>query len=330
MVKYYEIQKAGGPEVLTILEEQEPKCGPGEVLVRHEAIGINRGDILYRNGTYHIDNFPSRLGKVAVGEIEEIGEEVEGYQEGDRVVYSSGPLGAYSESRVIHHKYLFNTPADHESSFIAAYFDKLFTAHYLLRAIFIAMPGDYIVIRGAAGGVGHALSQLAAVYEVNTIGIVSNKDSMAFAKQTKCKYVFLESDPNLISKIKKLTGGIGVRAVFDFVGGKGSVNLFYEILCYFGLIAFVGEASGQLDTVDLLLTKKKGLFLNKPDIDIYKMNRKELILSANETFALMDKNVISESSIHEYSFDNIAQAHKDIEAREKRGCFVAVLENPYA
>lgn len=311
------INEYGGPEVLTYTDLPRPKLGESDARVIHEAIAINHMDIHYRQGVLPVAGFPQVLGYEGIGFVEDAGKEIEHLNYNDRVIYATGPLGAYAEERAINPKYLVNVPADLNANELIAVYSKGLTAHYLLYRTFMVAPNHYVLIQGVTGALGQILCQWAKHKGATVIGTVSTEEKAALAKQLGCDEVVIYSKPGYVEKILACTNNTGVDVVYDLVGAATHKASLYSLTAY-GMLVMVGMASGKVESIDTEILYEKCILVTCPRLEVYKMKREELVLSANEVFEALRKKIIA-PRIYEYSFDEIPQAHQNISDRVVAG-----------
>jgi NADPH2:quinone reductase len=222
MVMTVRIHEYGGPEVLRYEDVPIGSPGPGEVLVRHRAIGLNFADIHTREGRYPVDSLPHAIGGEACGVIDEVGEGVDYVKIGDRVAYSTGghalPRGTYTEARVLSADRLIVLPDEIGDETAAAMVTKGLTAQYLLKDVYPVKRGDTVLIHAAAGGVGLILSQWAHHLGARVIGVVSTEEKAALASQHGCHHTIISNKEDIVARVRELTDGEGVPVVYDAVG----------------------------------------------------------------------------------------------------------------
>jgi NADPH2:quinone reductase len=318
------IEQYGGPDIFKYVNVKDGKPGPGEIAVRHTAVGLNFLDIYHRKGVYPVDSFPAILGTEACGYVEDIGDGVEGLRIGDRVVYGTSKFGAYCERRVIPQSLVCAMPSEVTDEQAAAMFTKGITAHYLLRRAYYLKPGNTILVHAAAGGVGQLLCQWAKFIGATVIATVGSEEKAEIARNNCCDHVIIYTQESVSAKVMEITNGGGVNVVYDSVG-KATFDESIKSLGYFGLMVCYGQASGDVGLIDLSILANKSLFLTRSSLFHYKMNRMELILSANELWHLLGKGAIKDNINKRYAFKDIVQAHSDMESRNSVGANVMLL-----
>src|SRR5436190_23395951 len=247
MVQAIRFAKTGGPEVLEWQPVEVGKPGQGQVRLRHTAVGLNYIDTYQRSGLYPMP-LPSGLGSEAAGVIEEVGPGVTALKPGDRVAYAGGPLGAYSEARVMPADRLVPLPAGITDQQGAAMMLKGMTAWYLIRRTHVVKPGETILIHAAAGGVGQIVCQWAKHLGATVIGTVGSDEKVTVARAHGCDHALVLGKDNIVEHVRALTGGEGVPVVYDSIG-KATFEDSLRCLRRRGLLASFGEASGDPDPV---------------------------------------------------------------------------------
>lgn len=325
MTRAIRFHTTGGPEVLQWEEAPTPSPKTGEVLIRHLAVGVNFIDVYHRTGLYPVANLPAIPGMEGCGIIEKLGEGVTDFRVGDRVVYGMGPMGAYTEQRVIPVRFLVKVPEAIGSETAAASMLKGLTAHYLLRQTFRVEKGITILIHAAAGGVGLILCQWAKYLGAQVIGTVSNVAKAAIAADNGCDYPLILGQDDVVQSVKDITGGKGVNVVYDGVG-KDTFEMSLDCLTRWGLMVSFGQSSGKIPPFDVSLLAQKGsLFFTRPTLMHYKDDQAEYIASAVELYDLMIKGVIKIRVGQTYHLHDAAEAHRALEARKTNGATVLVV-----
>jgi len=313
-MKSVKIDKFGGPEVLVLKDEKIGKPGPKEALIKNLSVGLNYIDVYHRTGLYPIP-LPSGIGLEACGVIEEIGSEVKLFKVGDRVTHASMPIGAYSEKQIMPEEKLITVPSSVPDDVASCITLKGITAEYLLHRAYQLKKGDKVLYHAAAGGLGQILCQWANSLGAEVIGTVGSKAKEIIAKKNGCHHVINYSENNFVDEVEKIVGKNGIDIVYDGVGTKtfkGSI----ETLKIRGMMVAFGNASGYVDTIDVKKDiNSKGLFFTRPSIAHYTLNREELVESAKKVFDAILSNKFKVEISKKYSLNDVAQAHKDLEAR---------------
>jgi NADPH:quinone reductase len=315
--------QTGGPEVLQWEEVQVGKPGPGEARVRHTAIGLNFVETYYRSGHYPAP-LPSGLGTEAAGVVEEIGPGVSEVKPGDRVAYCTGPLGSYSEVRVMPAERLVVLPSGIADQQAAAMMLKGLTAQYLIRQIFKVKPGDTILFHAAAGGVGLIACQWAKSLGATVIGTVSSDDKAKLARAHGCDYPIVYTREDFVARVKEITKGEMLPVVYDSVG-KDTFFKSLDCLRPRGLMVSFGSASGPVGPVDLGIFVQKGsLFFTRPSLQSYAAKRPDLVAMANDLFDVVLAGKVKADVRQTYPLKDAAQAHRDLASRKTVGSTVLV------
>lgn len=315
-------QRIGGPEVLNLEQVVVGAPQAGHVLVRHTAIGLNYIDTYHRSGLYPIQTFPSGIGLEAAGVVERVGDGVTDIKEGDRVAYGTGPIGAYSQLRIMPADKLVKIPEGVDDKTAAAMMLKGLTAQYLLRRTYKVQKGDNVLIHAASGGVGMILSQWAKHLGANVIGTVGSPQKATVARTHGCDHTILYRIENFAARVKDFTGGKGVAVVYDGVG-KDTFMGSLDSLSRLGMMVSYGNASGPVPPFDISVLNQKGsLFLTRPSLMGYAATRDELVSMAAELFDVVKNGTVKIEINQTYKLRDAAQAHRDLESRKTTGCTV--------
>lgn len=313
--------QTGGPEVLKWEEVPVGKPGPGEARVRQTAIGLNFVDIYNRKGAYPAP-LPSGLGQEGAGVVEDVGPGVTDLKAGDRVAYGSGPLGAYSEVRVMPADRLLVLPKEIGDQTAAAMMLKGLTAQYLLRRTYRVKPGDIIVFHAAAGGVGLIAGQWAKHLGCTVIGTVSSDEKAKLAKAHGYDHVINYTNEDFLKRVIEITGGKKVPVVYDSVG-KDTLMKSLDCLAPLGLLALFGASSGAPEPFNLgLLAQKGSLFITRPTLNTYCAKRADLVAGAKELFDVVGRGIVKIAVNQTYPLQDAAKAHADLAARKTTGSTV--------
>jgi len=292
--------------------------GPGEVRLRHTAVGLNYIDTYQRSGLYPL-KLPSGLGSEAAGVIEALGTGVEEFAVGDRVAYGGGAPGAYAQARVMPAARLLKLPRGIDDRAAAAVLLKGMTAHYLLRRSFPLKRGDFALVHAAAGGVGSILVPWARHLGATVIGTAGSDDKVQRALAAGCHHAINYRSQDFVAGVRKLTGGRGVDVVYDAVG-KDTFLGSLDCLRPLGMMVSFGNASGKAPAFEpLLLSEKGSLFLTRPTLAHYTARREDLVRTAKALFSVMRAGVVKAGIGQTYALRDAAQAHRDLEARKTVG-----------
>ena len=315
--------RTGGPEVLQWVEAPLEAPAPGEVRVRHRAVGVNFIDTYHRSGLYPVQ-LPSGLGQEAAGVVEAVGEGVTEVSPGDRVVYAGGPLGAYSEARNISASELVKLPEALSFEQGAAVMMQGLTAQYLLRRTYRVQPGDTILIHAAAGGVGLIVCQWAKALGAIVIGTVSSDEKAELARRHGCDHTIVTSREKVSQRVREITAGEGVAVVYDSVG-KDTFMDSLACLRPLGMMVSFGNASGPVPAFEPALLMKMGsLFLTRPTLLHYTQRRADLLAMAGELFDVVASGRVRISVNHRHPLRDAALAHAALEARRTTGSIVLI------
>ncbi len=322
MAKAIRVHKLGGPEVLRFEESASGEPGPGQVRIRHTAIGLNFIDVYFRTGLYSVPNLPFTPGMEAAGVIEKLGPGIGEFKIGDRVVYATPPVGAYSEVRVMPADRLVPIPDGISDQAAAAMMLKGTTAQYLLRRTYRVKPGDTILIHAAAGGVGLIVCQWAKQLGATVIGTVGSETKAKLAAAHGCDYPILYTEENFKQRVRDITQGEGVPVVYDSVG-KDTFMDSLDCLRPFGRLVSFGQSSGAVPPLDIgLLSAKGSLFLTRPTHNNYMAKRQDLLASAQELFDVVNQGKVKVEIKQTFPLKDAAAAHRALEARETTGSTV--------
>ena len=315
------MRQTGGPEVMSWEEVEVGDPAPTEARVRHAAVGLNYIDIYHRTGLYPLP-LPSGLGLEAAGVVEAIGTAVTDLRPGDRVAYAGGPVGAYSQVRCLPADRLLKLPAAIDFRTAAAMMLQGLTSAYLLRRTCRVEAGDAVLIHAAAGGVGLIACQWAKALGATVIGTVSNDAKAALATAHGCDHVIHYTREDFARRVREITGGAGVRVVYDGVG-KDTFAGSLDSLQTCGMLVSFGNASGPVPPFDpLLLSQKGSLFLTRPTLMHYTAKRADLVALGNELFDAVGAGKVRIEVNQTYPLADVASAHRDLEARKHTGSTV--------
>ncbi|MBP9792217.1 MAG: zinc-binding dehydrogenase [Rickettsiales bacterium] len=316
MTKSVVINSFGSLDVLSISNTGVNISNDTDVIVKHTFIGVNNYDIRQRRGDFEF-NTPLIPGCEAVGKVEAVGPGVKLFGPGTRVAYATMPFGAYSESQVVDEKYLIPIPDIVSDRDAAALLYKVMSAHYLLRRTFFVSDKSTILVMNGARDVGNFLVKLARHYKCKVIATVNNEEEKNSLKGF-ANHVIQYGKESLVEAVKELTQGEMVNVVYDPFG-KGSFDEAIDCLMPLGLFVGYDAINGTVDKIDIRKASKKCNFVTFPDLFTYKTNRAELLLSANEVFALFQQKVVLPNITNEYTLDDVRQVHEDYEAGRIKG-----------
>jgi NADPH2:quinone reductase len=316
----------GGPEVLRWEEVAVGEPGPGQVRLRHGAVGLNFADTYFRTGLYPVP-LPAGMGVEASGVVEAVGEGVNNVVVGDNVTYTGflNTLGAYSTERLVPAAPLIKLPKAISFETAAAMTMRGLTSAYLLRRIWPLKAGDTILLHAAAGGVGLIVSQWAKLLGLKVIGTVSTEAKAEVARAHGCEHVILYGREDVAKRVRELTGGAGVSVVYDTVG-KDTFASSLDSLKRRGLLVCVGTSSGPIPPIEApQLAVKGSLFVTRPALADYIADPAEKNALAGELFENVAAGRIKIEINQRYQLQDAAQAHRDLESRKTTGSSVFIV-----
>ena len=316
-MKAIQIHETGGPEVLQPADLPIPQPGPGQVLIRVEAVGVNFVEVYFRKGTYKAP-LPFIPGSEAAGTVEELGPGVTGFEAGDPVA-SSSVLGSYAEYALVPAAQLVKIPPGITHEQAAAAMLQGMTAHYLAYSTYPLKAGETALIHAGAGGVGLLLTQMAVRIGARAITTVSTEEKAELSRGAGASDVILYTEQDFEAEVKRLTGGKGVDVVYDSVG-KTTFDKSLNCLRPRGLMALFGASSGPVPPFELTQLNSKGsLFVTRPSMWHYVSTRAELEWRANDVLGWVAKGELKLRMEHLYPLAEAGQAHADLEARKTTG-----------
>ena len=319
-----QIQQFGVPEVMQLVDLEVGAPGPGEVRVRHHACGLNYIDVYQRTGLYP-NPLPLTLGMEGAGVIEAVGDGVAHVKVGDRAAYASSPPGSYSQVRVMSAKTVCKLPDGIAFDTAAGMMLKGLTAQYLLKKTLPAeglQAGDFVLFHAAAGGVGLIACQWAKALGLQLIGTAGSAAKCALALEHGAAHAIDYSKEDFVARVKAITGGKGVKVVYDSVG-KDTFERSLDCLRPFGLMASFGNASGPVAPfAPGLLGPKGSLYLTRQTLFTHIATREATQVMADDLFAVVSSGVVKIRIDQRYPLAEVAQAHRDLEARKTTGSTV--------
>ena len=320
------IEQPGGPEALQLVEQPLPEPGPQEILIRHQACGINFIDVYQRSGLYPLP-LPLSLGMEGAGVVEAVGEGVTHLRVGDRAAYASQPPGSYCDARVMPARCVVRLPDEIGFEAGAAMMLKGLTVQYLLRQTLPQgglQAGDHVLFHAAAGGVGLIACQWARALGLQLIGTAGSDEKCALALQHGAAHVINYQREDIVARVKEVTGGRGVKVVYDSIG-RDTWDRSLDCLRPFGLMASFGNASGPVPPVNLgVLAAKGSLYVTRPTLFTHLASREATQAMADELFGLVVGGQIRIRVDQRYALADVAQAHRDLEARRTTGSSVLI------
>ena len=327
MPKAIQIRRYGGPEVLELSDVPSGEPGPGQIRIRHQAVGLNFIDVYHRTGLYG-GALPMTPGMEAAGIVEAVGEGVTHLAPGDRAAYASQPPGAYCELRVMPAKCVVKLPESIDFETGAAMMLKGLTAQYLLRR---TQPqgglqnGDHVLFHAAAGGVGLIACQWAKAMNLNLIATAGSDEKCALALSYGAAHAINYQREDFVEKVKLLTGGAGVKVVYDSVG-KDTFERSLDCLRPLGLMVVFGNASGPVPPVNVgTLAAKGSLYLTRPTLFTHIATREVTQEMADDLFEMVSSGKVKIRVDQRYALADVAQAHRDLEARKTTGSTVMLV-----
>ncbi|HVY33360.1 MAG TPA: quinone oxidoreductase [Caulobacteraceae bacterium] len=317
-----EMTQVGGPEVLGLVERPAPTPGPGEILIRQKAVGLNFIDTYYRSGLYPMP-LPGVLGSEGAGVVEDVGEGVTRFKAGDHVAYAGG-FGAYAQARTYSADRAVHVPMDISHQVAAAVMLKGMTAEFLLHRCFKVLPGQTVLIHAAAGGVGSLLVQWAKALGARVIGTAGSPEKAELARSFGADEVILYRQENVPERVRALTEGLGVAVVYDSVG-RDTIDASIDSLARRGLLVTFGNASGPAPPVDPLRLMRGGsLSMTRPTLFDYIVTTDELDASAAAVFAAIRSGAITPQIGQTFALNEVADAHRALESRQTTGSTLLV------
>jgi NADPH2:quinone reductase len=317
------IHAHGGPEVLRWEAVAASDPGRGEVLIRQTAIGLNFIDVYERTGLYP-GALPSGLGREGAGVVEAVGPRVRGFKPGDRVAYASHQPGAYAQERTIAADRLVKIPEGVSDRLAAAAMLKGLTAWFLLRRTHRVARGETVVVHAAAGGVGLILSQWARHLGATVVGVVGSDAKAEVARAHGCHHVLVLGRDDLPARVRSHSGGQGAHVVYDSIG-KDTFTASLDSLRPLGMMVTYGNASGPVPPfAPLELARRGSLFLTRPILFNYVTRRADLERGARELFDVIGRGAVRIEIGQSYALQDVAQAHRDLEARRTIGSTVLI------
>jgi NADPH2:quinone reductase len=316
-MKAVRVHKHGGPEVLTLEEIPVPEPKAGEARVKLEAVGVNFIDIYHRTGLYPMQT-PFTLGMEGAGVVDEVGQSVTEVKKGDRVAYAM-ILGSYAEHAIVPASKLAPLPANVDAKSGAALMLQGMTAHYLTHSTYNLKQGETALIHAAAGGVGLLLIQIAKRLGATVIGTVSTEAKAKLAKEAGAAHLILYTQTDFLAEVKKLTEGRGVHVVYDSVG-QTTFDKSLDCLRPRGYLVLFGQSSGPVSPFDPgKLAAKGSLYLTRPTLAHYTLDRKELLQRANDLFNWTAAGKLKLRIDKMLPLAEAAKAHRDLEERKTTG-----------
>jgi NADPH:quinone reductase len=313
------VHEHGGPEKLIWEEVPLPGPKPGEVLVRHHAVGLNYIDVYFRTGLYKAPSMPVTVGMEGAGVVEAVGDGVTELKVGDRVAYA-GALGAYAEARCAPADRLVKIPDGIDFTQAAAMMLQGMTAQFLVKRTHAVKAGDTILVHAAAGGVGSILVQWAKHLGATVIGVVSTPEKAQLITSLGADHALLTSE-NIPARVREITGGAMLPVVYDSVG-RDTFTTSLDCLRPLGLMISFGNASGPVTTDLGVLAAKGSLYVTRPTLNTYTARRDDLVATANDLFDVVKSGGVKIAVNQTFALKDAAEAHRALEARKTTGSTV--------
>jgi len=322
MMRAIRLERHGGPEVLTLAEVETPRPGPGEILLRHEAVGLNFIDVYRRTGLYPAQ-LPIVIGNEAAGVVEAVGEGVTRFAPGDRAAYGT-QMGGYAEFSIAPEGRVVKLPDWITTRTAAAVMLKGLTAEFLARRIWPFAIGDWALVHAAAGGVGTLLAQWLAHLGVRVIGTVGSDEKAAHARAHGCAETILYRSEDVAARVRAITDGAGVRVVYDAVG-RDTFEASLASLGKRGLLVSYGNASGPVEPISPLELMRRGsLFLTRPTLFDYVVTTEELDAAAAALFQVIQSGAVKIEIGQTFPLAEAAEAHRALESRGTIGATLLI------
>jgi len=320
-VKAIRIEQNGGPEEMRLVDVELPELGEFDVLVRHEAVGLNYIDVYFRTGLYP-QEMPGKIGMEGSGVVEAVGSGVTYVSVGDRVAYAGQPLGAYSQKRVMPQDTLIQLPESISFEQGAAMMLQGLTVQYLLNDSYKVQAGDTILLHAAAGGVGLIAVQWLKALGARVIGTVGNQAKADLAKRFGCDETINYTEEDFVARTRELTDGKGVQAVYDSIG-KDTFMQSLDCLAPRGTMVSFGNATGAVPAFEIgMLAAKGSLKVTRPTLMTYVHDRPMLESMAKDLIARVESGQVKIEVNQRYPLADAAQAHIDLESRQTTGSTV--------
>lgn len=324
--KAVQIQRNGGPEVMDLVVRDAGQPGPGEILLRHHAVGLNFIDVYQRSGLYSLP-LPLQLGMEAAGVVEAVGDGVTHLQTGDRVAYACNPPGSYCERRVMPATHVCRLPDNISFDTAAAMMLKGMTVQYLLKQcqpMQGLQAGDYVLFHAAAGGVGLIACQWARALGLQLIATAGSDEKCQLALANGASHAINYRTEDFAARVQEITQGQGVKVVYDSVGKdtwEGSI----ACLRRFGLMVSFGNASGPVPPVSLAALTAKGLYVTRPSLFVYAHDRATTQAMADDLFAVVSSGQVRIHIDQRFALDEVRAAHEALEARRTTGSTILMV-----
>ena len=322
MPKAIRIHQTGGPDAMQWEDVEVGAPGPGEIRIRHEAVGLNYIDVYFRTGLYPAPGLPFSPGMEGAGVVEAVGEGVESLVTGDRVAYAAPPVGAYAEERLMPAEKVVKIPAGIDSRQAAAMMLQGMTVEYLLRRTYPLRSGETILFHAAAGGVGLIACRWAKHLGATVIGTVGSDEKAELARAHGCDHTIVYTRENFTKRVRELTNGEGVPVVYDAVG-RDTFEGSLDCLRPRGMLVSFGQSSGKIDPFDVgILSAKGSLYVTRPTLMTYTASRADLENSARALFDVVGSGAVRVTVNQTFPLAEAASAHRALESRRTTGSTV--------
>ena len=322
MPKAIRIHQTGGPDAMQWEDVEIGAPGPGEIRIRHEAVGLNYIDVYFRTGLYRAPSLPFSPGMEGAGIVETLGEGVGSLAVGDRVAYAAPPVGAYAQERLMPAEKVVKVPAGIDARQAAAMMLQGMTVEYLLRRTCPVRSGDTILFHAAAGGVGLIACQWAKHLGATVIGTVGSDEKAELARAHGCDHTIVYTRENFTERVRELTNGAGVPVVYDAVG-RDTFEGSLDCLRPRGMLVSFGQSSGKIDPFDVgILSAKGSLYITRPTLMTYTASRADLEDSAQALFDVVGSGAVRITVNQTFPLAEAANAHRALESRRTTGSTV--------
>ena len=319
MVKAIRIHRTGGPDAMRWEDVEVGAPGPGEVWIRHEAVGLNYIDVYFRTGLYPAPSLPFSPGMEGAGVVEAVGEGVDALAVGDRIAYAAPPVGSYAEQRLMPADKVVKVPAGIDSRQAAAMMLQGMTVEYLLRRTYPVRAGETILFHAAAGGVGLIACQWAKHLGATVIGTVGSDEKAELARAHGCHHTIVYTREDFTERVRELTDGAGVPVVYDAVG-RDTFAGSLDCLRPRGMLVSFGQSSGKVDPFDVgILSAKGSLYVTRPTLMTYTASRADLEASAQALFDVVAGGAVRITVNQTFPLAEAADAHRALESRRTTG-----------
>ena len=321
----YRFSEYGNSNVPSLQQAELQEPAPGEIQIRHMAIGVNYIDINQRKGVSAAKlPLPSGLGMEGVGVVTFLGAEVSNLEIGDRVAYVGGPPGGYSSHRNLPAARALRVPEGLQTEDVSALIFKGLTVEYLIHRCVPVARGEVVLFHAAAGGVGSIACQWLKDLGATVIGTVSTDEKAEIAHRNGCDHVIIYTQDDFLEKVTRITGGRGVRVVYDSVG---AVTFAKSLKCLRprGTLVCFGETLGPVEPLNVASLGSMGsLFVTRPSIAHYTADRSEYEIAANRLFKAIADGIVKSTNVSRYAFGDAAHAHRDMESRKTKGSIMLI------